>query len=662
MLKKTFCTFGKKPSTILAAIAFLVMALSSCAQNDPRLQFPTARAGVLDLRAWDFPTKDPVPLAGEWKFYPGELIPRNAPAHDEKAVFRTVPDMWRTDEGGGADGQGSGTYELRVLLSPNAGNLAVRYLTVATAFELDVDGQTIANAGKPAQTKEDAVPAYRPGATRVIAHEDVLNIRVRVSNHEYRTGGMWRSFSLGSLESVRSEKRQKDFVSIVLFAGIGAAALNSMFLFMFRKRERSHLWFALFALTVAIRPLVSGEYLLGELMPWLSFDFLVRLEYLTVFLPLPLALLFFVSIFPDVLRRLWRMVLLLPSAPFLLATLILPLPILTRIIFAYYPLALLGMIAILVFVLIRAVAKKHRGSITMLFGGLLVGAAALNDILYNSFYIPTGNLLALSLAVFVVLQLFVLAQKFTDAFITTESLSSKVSETNALLELEVARYRETHKKLESLLDEKETLLMEVHHRVKNSLQIVSSIISLQSYRIEDPVVLAAYRSMKDRIRAISLVHEKLYTLSSGEMVDLGSYARDLIHLLASSYNADHGNLHAEITTERIDVPIDFCVDAGLILTEVVANAFKHAVMPKGKGNIFVDVRLIEDTVHMEVADEGPGFPDGFLPENATTLGFRVMMNMLQRRGGACMVTSLDGAHVSVVIPLETSPSAPKIDR
>jgi len=208
---------------------------------------------------------------------------------------------------------------------------------------------------------------------------------------------------------------------------------------------------------------------------------------------------------------------------------------------------------------------------------------------------------------------------------------------------------DTRLRLETAVVEKDKLLQEVHHRVKNSMQIVSSIISLQTHRTRDPAALEAYHSVNDRIRAISGVHDTLYGLDSEQRVSLGTYARDLIRQFTASRG--EGEARIELRSDDIEVPMDLCIELGLMLTELISNAYRYAVIPSGRGTIRIDFRLERDNLLLSVGDEGPGFPPGFAADTAESVGFKIVTTLARQRGGMVSLSSGPGAVVSLRIPL-----------
>jgi two-component sensor histidine kinase len=644
-----------------AALAGFCVALGGCARFEPGRIAPSgplAVGGVLDLRSWDFEAKGAVSLAGEWDFASGALVG----ASDDAVAWQTrsVPDFWNRVELGERSargfkrGTGAGTYRLRVLLPAGAPSLAIRNYTGYNAFELECCGARIAGAGRPSLDPATAASAYLPGVSPVEPRSGELELYLRVSNWDYRGGGVWKVLSLGDRRALAIDHQRSVYVAIALAAAIAALSINSFIIFANRRKEGSYFFFGLFGLVIGLRPLVCGEYALVRILPSISFELLVRIEYATAFLAVPAAVAFFLSFFSTEHKRRWGLVLLLPFAPFVLADLFLPLYWLTWSIFPFYGVAIAAMVLAAAAVLSREAYRKTQGGLAMFVGGLAVALCGINDILYSAHAIDTGNLLPLSLALFVFLQSFVLARRLTGAFDAVEALSQELATSNGLLKKEIQEEMATSARLEESLSEKETLLKEVHHRVKNSLQIVSSIVSLQANRSSLPEVELLSRSIKERIRVISLASEKLYDIESGDNFDVTDYARDILKLALSSYGSEESLIEGRVEGERVQVESAIGIDFGLIVTELITNAIKHAVLPSGGGPILVDLREEAGYLRFAVIDEGPGFPEGFDPERATSLGFKIVVALLRRWEGSISVSGGRGARVECGLRLQSA--------
>ena len=183
---------------------------------------------------------------------------------------------------------------------------------------------------------------------------------------------------------------------------------------------------------------------------------------------------------------------------------------------------------------------------------------------------------------------------------------------------------ESAAQLRTTLREKEVLLQEIHHRVKNNLQIVASLLSLQSGSIRDPQMAAHFQENQERIRSMALIHEKLYQSESLARVDLADYMKSLVGILLRTY-ATAGNVDLQVRLDPAFVSIDTAVPVGLLLNELLTNALKYAFPDGRKGCLLVDLAVIPDGQYIvRVEDDGVGLGPDFQLEQANTLGLRLV--------------------------------------
>jgi two-component sensor histidine kinase len=651
-----------KTRLLPAASLALCLALLSCAAAPKAgpAAAPEARDGVLDLRGWDFSKNGAVPLSGEWLFAPRALLDSSSSESYAHWQRRAVPDIWRANDRDFPGGRGAGTYRLTILLPRGAPPLAIRNYAGIYAFELEADGRLVKRVGLPSLDPARARSAYAPGVVRVESRGERMELLIRSSNYEYRSGGLWRSFDLGEASRLERRRSHDFYLSIAIALAIEALGLNYLLIFLFRRKEKTFFLFFLECIPMGLRPVVTGEYALGAIFPGLPFDLLVRLEYASAMVSVPFLFAFLVSLFSEVADKAWGKRLSLPFLPFIAAIVLLPLYSLTRIISVFYAVSLLGLGVSLVFI-VRAAKKGGQGGAIILTSTILLLASAANYFLNLTRLVLPADLFQTALFLFVFSEALVLADRLTKAFDAAESLSLELAATNEALRSEIARGDEARARLEASLAEKEILLKEVHHRVKNSLQIVSSIVTLKTIDSKDPSIRHLTQAVKNRIRVISLVHERLYNVGSGDRIDVGEYARDIVGL--NMEYAEEGPPPVEARIESAGLLVDggLCLDVGLILTELLSNAMRHAVIPAG-GKILVSLREEVEgdkkALVLGVEDEGPGFPPGFDPAKDGGLGFRIVRSLIARRKGRIELPTVPaesgraGGRVRCLIPLD----------
>jgi len=209
-------------------------------------------------------------------------------------------------------------------------------------------------------------------------------------------------------------------------------------------------------------------------------------------------------------------------------------------------------------------------------------------------------------------------------------------------------------------DEREVLLREIHHRVKNNLQIVSSLLDLQARRgrssLHDFVEIS-----RERIRAMAMVHERLYQSADLGSIPLPEYLAALLNSLLESYDAVGRGIVLESACTDIIVDLDDGIRCGLIIHELVVNSMKHAFRERGHGTLRVDIRGLaldhERAIRIRVADDGGGFPIDFDAATAETLGVQLINGLAQQNGGTVRWSSTPGATVEVDLLLATPRNA-----
>ncbi|MDO5835848.1 MAG: PAS domain S-box protein [Methanobacterium sp.] len=190
------------------------------------------------------------------------------------------------------------------------------------------------------------------------------------------------------------------------------------------------------------------------------------------------------------------------------------------------------------------------------------------------------------------------------------------------------------KQIKASLEEKEVLLREIHHRVKNNLQIISSLMSLQSEYTQEPETLKMFQESKNRIRSMALIHEKLY--QSGDMahIDFGEYLKSLVEMLSTFHKEKKDDVKVHLNCENIFLEIDTAISLGLIVNELVSNCFKHAFPMDKKGEIGINLSRISEGYLLEVADDGVGLPEGFDLESTGTLGLLIVQTLTMQLKGS----------------------------
>jgi PAS domain S-box-containing protein len=188
---------------------------------------------------------------------------------------------------------------------------------------------------------------------------------------------------------------------------------------------------------------------------------------------------------------------------------------------------------------------------------------------------------------------------------------------------DITERKRTQEKMESTLHEKEMLLKEIHHRVKNNMQVISSLLSLQASEARDSATREGLIDSQHRVRSMALVHEKLYRSGNMSDIDFGEYLKSVIGELARSYHRE--NVAYTVDVDPIHLGIDVAIPCGLIVNELVSNAFKHAFPDQRKGSIEVTLRRkAGGGIRLRVKDDGVGIPEDRDPREMTSMGMGIV--------------------------------------
>ncbi len=208
------------------------------------------------------------------------------------------------------------------------------------------------------------------------------------------------------------------------------------------------------------------------------------------------------------------------------------------------------------------------------------------------------------------------------------------------------------RQLRQSLAEKESLLKEVHHRVKNNLQVISSLLYLQEAHLSDPKSIEILQQSQNRIKSMALIHEQLYGTADLARIDFGCYVSELANNLMDAYGVDPAHIRLTVRADDVSLPVDVAVPCGLIINELVSNAFKHAFLPDVGGRVEIAIRT-QDPGRMTivVADDGVGFTRQAAESDATSLGLRLTETLTAQLGGRLTRHADNGSRFDIVLQI-----------
>jgi two-component sensor histidine kinase len=224
-----------------------------------------------------------------------------------------------------------------------------------------------------------------------------------------------------------------------------------------------------------------------------------------------------------------------------------------------------------------------------------------------------------------------------------EERTAELRKTNQELRKEIEERKRAEARLSESLKEKEILLKEIHHRVKNNMQIISSLLRLQSRAIKDKAVRDMFEVSQGRIRSMALIHEKLYQSESLSRINFSDYIKNLISYLFSMYQVSSMAVKCNLDLEEHFLDINTAIPLALIINEIVSNSLKHAFPDGRKGELYVKMKCDEGGKRrICVGDNGVGLPDNLDLGNTETLGMRLISDLVAQVDGKIKINKKNG--------------------
>lgn len=212
---------------------------------------------------------------------------------------------------------------------------------------------------------------------------------------------------------------------------------------------------------------------------------------------------------------------------------------------------------------------------------------------------------------------------------------------------DVSEKKKSSDEIVESLKEKEVMLKEIHHRVKNNLQIISSILNLQSSFVSDENTLEILQESRNRIRSMAIIHENLYRTEDFSSINFADYLYNLVTNLIASYRI-HGNIHLDADVEEIDIILDQAIPCGLLVNELITNSLKYAWVNDEEGTITVKLKQTDSKVTLVIADNGVGLPNSFKDMSSDTLGLQLVETLVEQLDGELVVNVEKGTEYLII--------------
>lgn len=238
-----------------------------------------------------------------------------------------------------------------------------------------------------------------------------------------------------------------------------------------------------------------------------------------------------------------------------------------------------------------------------------------------------------------------------EILLRSRQLTVTLKTANKQLQREIDQRKRVEEQIKAGLEEKEVLLKEIHHRVKNNLQVVSSLLNLQSKHIQDQESLKIFKESQNRINSMKLLHEKLYQSENLANINFNQYISNLAVDLLNSYQVKPGAVTLKSRSDEVYLKTDVAVPCGLIINELVTNSLKHAFPVGERGEIYTGIYVNDDNnLELFVRDDGVGFPKDLDFRNTKSLGLQLVNTLASQLRGTVEFAHRNGTEFKIIFP------------
>jgi PAS domain S-box-containing protein len=213
---------------------------------------------------------------------------------------------------------------------------------------------------------------------------------------------------------------------------------------------------------------------------------------------------------------------------------------------------------------------------------------------------------------------------------------------------DITERKEFENALKSSLEEKEILIREIHHRVKNNMQIISSLLNLQKHHVKDKEAADVLLESQNRVRSMAMIHEKLYKTQNFSQINFTDYIKNLIDDIFHSYNVDPTQIQREIILDEVMMGLETAIPCGLIISELATNTIKYAFPNHMKGKFRIKLYSVDDLYHLIVADDGVGIPSHINFDGTETLGLLLVNTLVRQLDGTVELTRNNGTEFKII--------------
>lgn len=446
---------------------------------ESRCEIPQAKNGIIDLRAWDFKTQGKVSLEGEWRFDWESFKDPSTPKYFSETSSRFLikfPGPWNNylEEGEIFSGHGYATFSLRILTGKQANRLSLSIKEIHTSYTLFVNGKQVERVGKVGKSRDTTTPEYRPTIVDLPQGLEVLDLVIHVANYHHRLGGPRYGIIIGTETDLRNAASNRMAANLFMIGSIFMISVYHFCLFILRRSYFPSLYLGIFCLLITIRSLVTNERYLHLMLPNLSWEILLKLEYLSFYLAVPVFASFIASLFPKEFHPFVLKCIKWVALVFSVLVVILPGSLYSHTIHYYQLITLISSIY-LFYVFYKAVRKKREGIMAVILGFVFLFISIVNDILVANGILNTSLFLQAGMFIFIFSQAFILSLRFSNTYQKVETQSEELKVMNRSLSKEIF-----------IKEQLEKSLLESHEQFMNSrIGLILGLAKLAEYRDKD---------------------------------------------------------------------------------------------------------------------------------------------------------------------------------